>query len=310
MRIIFAGTPSVALPTLRALASSEHELALVITREDAPRGRKRVLTESVVAAEARAFNLPILKTNALDNALDVIREARADIGVVVAYGALLKPSALKIPRHGWLNIHFSELPKWRGAAPVQRALMSGDSDISTSIFRLDEGLDTGDLFSVMQHAVPEGITAGDLLDELGQLAPQQLLSVLSDIERDGGAPTPQSGTPTYAAKLTREDARLDFTRPALEVLNTWAGVTPEPGAYALCNEQPVKLLRVGSVTPHVEIEAKTAALSPGDAQLINGMALVKARDGLIELHEVQPAGKKPMNARDWLRGLSGSASFS
>lgn len=308
VRIIFAGTPDVAVPTLRALAEA-HDVVLVITRTDAPVGRKRVMTPSVVAVVAEELELPVLKSNTIsEQDIDTIRNADADLGVVVAYGALLREPVLSLPKRGWLNIHFSSLPRWRGAAPVQWALIAGDRTVGTTIFQLDEGLDTGAILSQSEHAVPPTQNAGELLAELAERAPKQLLPVLDALERNLVIPREQIGEVTLAPKLRREDAHLDFSQPAHLVLSRWAGVTPEPGAFTQLGDQILKLTRLCPATPSEE--ADNVDLNPGVVELRESEVVVGTGTSPICILRVQPAGKREMDAGDWYRGTSGNVILS
>lgn len=306
MRIVFAGTPEVALPTLRALVAAGHEIALVVTREDAPRGRKRELTPSEVAAEAEQLGIPVLKANRLGaEAAEHIAEIAADIGVVVAYGALLREPLLSAPKHGWMNVHFSMLPRWRGAAPVQHALIAGDTEIGVSVFQLEAGLDTGPVVAQRQYPIPEGITAGELLAELAQHGAALLVETVQQIEQGAAVFTPQSGDVTFAPKLTRDSGRLVFSQPAEAILHRWAGVTPEPGAYAEVGEEQVKLLEMAPAGSAGDLD-----LAIGEARLRDNEVFVGTTTQAVRLLRVQPAGKQGMLANDWLRGRAGSVFFS
>lgn len=307
MRIVFAGTPEVAVPTLQALVSAGHDVVQVITREDALVGRKRTLTPSPVAVAAAALDLPVLKTNQLtpEQGADLSNLA-PDIGVIVAFGAVLKKQILEIPTHGWLNIHFSLLPRWRGAAPVQHALIAGDSRTGMSIFRLDEGLDTGDVLTTLEIPLNTLESGGIVLSRLAEAAPNLLLAGLEKIASGNASFSAQSGAPTLAPKITRLDARLDFTQPLERVLGRWAGVTPEPGAYAYVGSDTLKIL---SIAQAARTDA-TVTLTPGEAFLANGHVLIGTGSEPAELITVQPAGKAPMSAADWLRGRGGKAMLS
>lgn len=303
MRIVFAGTPEAAVPTLRALVEAGHEVVLVVTREDAPRGRKRALTPSEVAVAAGSLNLPVLKTNRLDDeATKTITAAAADLGVVVAFGALLREPLLSAPTHGWLNLHFSALPRWRGAAPVQHALIAGDSEIGVSVFQLDTGLDTGLIVAQVEHAVPAGITAGELLEHLSQEGAEVVLDAVAQLEKGTAVLMPQQGKSSLAPKLTRETGRITFSQPAAVILHRWAGVTPEPGAYAEIGNESVKLLALQPTPQHIE-------LAPGEAKLVDNQVLIGTATQPVQLTRVQPAGKQGMSASDWLRGRGGSVLF-
>ena len=296
MRIVFAGTPEPALPSLRAVAASGHDLVGVVTRTDAPLGRKRVLTPSSVAAAATELGLPLVKADRLDAAAtDAVAAWQPDLGVVVAYGGLVREPLLSLPRHGWINLHFSLLPRWRGAAPVQWALIAGDRVTGASVFRLVPALDAGDVLGEHRYDVPRGATAGEVLATLAEEG-AELLALVVDAIADGTAATrPQEGEPTLAPKLTIADAALDFTQAADRVLDRFRGTTPEPGAHTTVDGQRLKVLAA--------MRGPDAALAPGALRLDGRDVLVGTGDGTIIVRTVQPAGKGPMAATDWWRGL-------
>lgn len=301
MRLVFAGTPQVAVPALEAVAASpRHELVAVITRPDAPAGRGRRLTPSPVAVRAAELGVEVLKPErpGEETMLERLRALAPDACPVVAYGALLPQAALDIPTHGWINLHFSLLPRWRGAAPVQRAIMAGDEFIGTSCFRIVKALDAGPVFEMEQRPLLE-MTAGELLDELAVSGAAQLLRTLDAIE-EGVSPQAQveEGV-TLAPKLTPGEARIDFGRPASQVRNHVLGCSPDPGAWAEYDGQRIKILRA-SVTE------SEGALAVGEVLATKRQVLVGCGEGAVELLEVQPAGKRRMSAVDWARqGISG-----
>ncbi|SJN11424.1 Methionyl-tRNA formyltransferase [Leucobacter sp. 7(1)] len=302
MRIVFAGTPEFAVPSLQALAAAEHEVVGVITREDAPLGRKRVLTPSPVAVAAEELGIPILKANRLDDAATAwVAERAPELGVIVAYGGLVREPLLSLPAHGWINLHFSDLPRWRGAAPVQRALEAGEHTLGVTVFRLVAALDAGDVLTRDSREFPPGTSAGAALTELSDFGTAAVLAAVQLLAADPAAGQAQTGTETYAHKLSREDGRLDLTRPADAVLAHWAGVTPEPGAYVTHDEQPIKLLELA---PRSETDDTHA---PGTVTLTGSVAVLATGAGSLELRRVQPAGKPGMDAAAWLRGRGGQA---
>lgn len=307
MRIVFAGTPEFAVPSLRALIAAGHEIVGVITREDAPLGRKRVLTPSPVAAVAAELGIDTLKANRLgEDASEWVAARDAELGVIVAYGGLLREPLLSLPGHGWINLHFSDLPRWRGAAPVQRALMAGETELGVTVFRLVEALDAGDVLTRDAQTFPMGTSAGVALTELASFGTAALLAAVEALAADPSAGVPQVGQDTYAHKLSREDGRMDVrTMPAAEALAQWAGVTPEPGAYALMGEQVVKLTEL---RPYVGETPED--LKAGEARLVGKTAVLGCIDGAVELTRVQPAGKPVMDAISWLRGREGKAELS
>ncbi|MCU1481893.1 MAG: methionyl-tRNA formyltransferase [Subtercola sp.] len=299
MRIVFAGTPAVAEPTLRALAAA-HDIVAVITRADAPQGRKRVLTPSPVADVATALGLPVIKANKLD--ADVTAQIEAlhpDLGVIVAYGGFVREPLLHTPRLGWINLHFSLLPRWRGAAPVQHALIAGDPVTGASVFQLVPAMDAGPVFATTSVTIGAHQTAGNLLENLAVDGAALTLRVVDDLAAGRAVSAPQQGEPTLAPKLSLDDAHLDFTRPRAEVYQRLRGVTPEPGAFALLGGADDRLKLLEAEPAH-----DAAPLPAGRIQSVSGSVLVGTADLPLRLITVQPAGKKSMAAADWWRGLA------
>lgn len=318
MRIVFAGTPEFAIPSLRALYAAGHDIVGVITREDAPLGRKRILTPSPVAGAAEELGLRVLKTNRLgEDATNWVAERAPELGVIVAYGGLVREPLLSLPEHGWVNLHFSELPRWRGAAPVQRALQAGEQRLGVTVFRLVEALDAGDVLTRDSFEFAPGTSAGAALTSLAERGTDALVRAVSGL-RDGTLiGEPQQGEASYAHKLSRDDGRLDVAAPAAAVLAHWAGMTPEPGAFVLVDEQPLKLLELRTVARPISAEGagatstsgteSTGTLGQAKASLRGGVAILQLRDGALELMRVQPAGKAAMDGAAWLRGRGGEA---
>ncbi|MCC4248772.1 MULTISPECIES: methionyl-tRNA formyltransferase [Microbacterium] len=296
MRLVFAGTPAVAVPSLRALAGGPHEIAAVVTRSDAPLGRKRVLTPSPVAQTADELGLPVIKTDRLDaEATARIGALEPDLGVIVAYGGLVREPLLSAPLHGWINLHFSLLPRWRGAAPVQRALIAGDRETGASVFQLVAELDAGDVFAEERYPVPENATAGEVLDALADLGAPLLARVVDGIAEGSAVATPQHGEPTLAPKLTLADGSLDFARDAESLRARIAGVTPEPGAHTTIDGARLKVLRASA--------SSAPPIAPGHVMASGREILVGTATAPLRLETVQPAGKGAMAAGDWFRGL-------
>ncbi len=298
MKLVFAGTPQAAVPSLVALARSDHDLAAVISRTDAPLGRKRVLTPSPLAQAAAALRLPLLKTNRLDEAATAqIAALQPDLGVIVAYGGLVREPLLSVPRLGWINLHFSLLPRWRGAAPVQRALIAGDALTGAAVFQLVPELDAGAVFAQLTQTIAADDTAGSLLGDLSDSGARLLLQVIDALEAGGIQSVPQSGPVTLAPKLTLEDAHIDWSEPAISVQNRVRGVTPEPGAFTVIGAARLKLQGV----------ALTQRAEPQPAGLIREIdkkVLIGTGTEPLELVTVQPAGKTQMKAIDWWRGVA------
>ncbi|KXK58207.1 methionyl-tRNA formyltransferase [Micromonospora rosaria] len=298
MRLIFAGTPAVAVPALDALAASGHELLAVVTRPDAPAGRGRGLVRSPVGAWADAHGVEVL-TPARPREpefLDRLRELAPDCVPVVAYGALVPPVALEIPRHGWINLHFSLLPAWRGAAPVQHAVLHGDELTGASVFQLEEGLDTGPVFGTVTDEIRPTDTSGDLLERLAHSGAGLLVAVLDAIGAGiaRAEPQPADGV-SLAPKLTVEDARVRWSDPAFAVDRRIRACTPAPGPWTTFRGDRVKL---GPVT----VVPDGPELKPGELLVEKSRVLAGTATGPVRLGEVRAAGKKAMPATDWARG--------
>lgn len=299
MRLVLAGTPVTAVPSLRALLASRHEVVAVVTRPDARSGRGRTLAPSPVKEVALEHGLEVLAP-AGPREPDFqtrLREIAPDCCPVVAYGALLTGDLLGIPRHGWVNLHFSLLPAWRGAAPVQRAIIAGDDVTGASTFRIEEGLDTGPVFGVMTEAVRADDTTGSLLDRLAHGGAELLVRTMDGIEDGTLVPQPQpcDGV-SLAAKLTTEDARINWGSASFVIDRLVRGCTPAPGAWTTFRGDRLGLGPVRAVDP-------PAALAPGELLVTKRTVTVATADGAVELGEVRPQGKKPMAAADWARGV-------
>ena len=299
VKLVFAGTPDIALPVLEALIASRHEVVAVVTRPDAPVGRGRRLEASPVAKRAKELGLEVLKPlKASDpDFQDRLRQLEPDCCPVVAFGAILPEAALVIPKHGWVNLHFSVLPAWRGAAPVQRSIMAGDEVTGASVFRIVAELDAGPMFGLLTERIRDTDTAGDLLERLAQHGAGLLVDALDHIE-DGDIeahPQTEQGL-SYAPKLTVDDARVDWTRPAFAVDRQIRGCTPAPGAWTMLNGERFKL---GPVVIGTE-----STLAPGQIAITKKTVAVGTATTDVILGEVQPHGKKPMAAADWGRGVT------
>jgi methionyl-tRNA formyltransferase len=299
MRLVFAGTPETALPALDALLASDHEVAAVVTRPDAPSGRGRHLEASPVAVRAAEAGVEALKpAKARDpEFLDRLRAIAPDCCPVVAYGALLPREALDIPRHGWVNLHFSLLPAWRGAAPVQRAILHGDDVTGAATFQIEEGLDTGPVYGVLTEPIRPTDTTGDLLGRLAVAGAGLLLDTMNGIEAGVLEPRPQpTEGVSHAAKLTPEDGRVDWRTPALHIDRLVRACTPAPGAWTTFRDARVKLGPVRLV-PDAE------KLAPGELRPGKKEVLVGTASHPVALGDVQPQGKRRMPAADWIRGV-------
>ena len=299
MRVVFAGTPAPALPALEAVAASRHDLVGVVTRPDAPAGRGRRLTPSPVAQRADELGVPVLKPeHPRDPGFqEALRALAPDCCPVVAYGALLPQSALDIPRHGWVNLHFSCLPAWRGAAPVQHAVWAGDEVTGATTFRIVRELDAGPTFGVMTERIRPTDTAGDLLARLAEGGAGLLVVTLDGIEDGALEPReqPADGV-SLAPKITVDDAHVSWREPAEAVDRRIRACTPAPGAWTTQGELRVKL---GPVTLTDEV------LPPGRVRIGRSEVLVGTATTAVRLGDVKPFGSRQMPAADWARGLRG-----
>jgi len=306
MKLIFAGTPDVAVPSLLSLAATEHSIEAVVTRADAPLGRKRVLTPSPVAAAAENLGLTVLKTNRLDeDATEAVAALQPDLGVIVAYGGIVREPLLSVPRLGWINLHFSLLPRWRGASPVQRAIIAGDAEIGAAVFQLVRELDAGAVFDSFSQPLDAHATSGLLLDSLSHSGAELLIRVVDDLGRGSARATEQTGDVTLAPKLTIDDAQVDWSQSATAVFNLIRGVTPEPGAFTTVGGARLKILDVAPVVPSAGgDDAPDPPIPAGHILQRERTVLIGTRTTPLELRRVQPAGKTAMTANDWWRGVA------
>lgn len=299
MRAVFAGTPEVALPSLRAVVASRHELVAVVTRPDAPTGRGRRMEPSPVARAAEELGVPVLKPgHPRDPAFqEELRELRPDVCPVVAYGALLPTPVLGIPRHGWINLHFSLLPAWRGAAPVQHALLAGDELTGATTFRIVAALDAGPTYGTLTEPIRPTDTAGELLDRLAEAGAPLLVATLDGLEdgRVESRPQPEDGV-TLAPKLGVADARIRWSDPAPLVDRRVRACTPAPGAWTRLGDDRLKL---GPVLPDPE----APALAPGELGVASQTVHVGTGTHPVRLGEVTAGGRRQMAAADWARGV-------
>jgi methionyl-tRNA formyltransferase len=291
MRIVFMGTPDFSVPVLDALVDAGHEIACVYCQPPRPAGRGKKDRPSPVQVRAKALGLPVRHPVSLKSpeAQADFAALDADVGVVVAYGLILPQAVLDAPRHGCLNIHASLLPRWRGAAPIQRAIMAGDAETGVCIMQMEAGLDTGPV--LLRHALPIGAeeTAGELHDRLSALGASAIVEALHDLPSLTPEPQPEEGV-TYAHKIDKAEAAIDWSGDAEEIGRTIRGLSPFPGAWTMAGGKRVKLLRVRAVD---------GSGAPGT--VLDG-AKIACGAGAVELIEVQPEGKSPMSAEEWLRG--------
>jgi len=297
MKVLFAGTPAPALPTLRALLDAGHDVVAVATNPDAPSGRGKQLAASPVAAEAAALGLPLLQPVKAREPwfVDAVKDLAPDVAVIVAWGCLIPDSLLTVPAHGWVNVHFSLLPAWRGAAPVQRAIIAGDKVSGVTTFELVHELDAGPVYRQVAVDVEPCETAGELLDRLAVVGASTLVGTLDDIAA-GVQPSrqPTDGV-SLAPKVTTDDARIDWQHSASAVESLVRGVTPHPGAWTTLDGTRVKV-------DGVELAETTPPLAPGELLATKRDLLVGAGAGALRLGSVQAVGKPMMDAAAWARG--------
>jgi methionyl-tRNA formyltransferase len=297
MRVVFAGTPEVALPALDAIAGSAHDLVGVVTRPDAPSGRGRRLVASPVAQRASDLGVPVLKPDhPRDPAFqDELRALAPDCCAVVAYGALLPQSALDIPEHGWINLHFSVLPAWRGAAPVQHAIWAGDEVTGATTFRIVKELDAGPTFGVMTETIRRTDTSGELLARLAEGGSGLLVATLDGIA-DGSLEAREQRPEglSFAPKITVDDARIDWTEPAAAVDRRIRACTPSPGAWSTHAGERIKIGPVGLTDTQLE---------PGTLEVAKKAVLVGTATHAVRLGDVKAHGRNQMAAADWARGV-------
>lgn len=309
MRVLFAGTPDVSVVSLNALLRSRHEVVAVLTRPDAPKGRGRTLVSSPVGARADELGIPVLTPTRLRDPefLEALTALSPDACPIVAYGGLVPPEALQIPRYGWINLHFSLLPAWRGAAPVQHAIWHGDDITGASTFVLEEGLDTGPVLGTVAEPIGPTDTSGDLLERLAHSGAELLVRTLDGLE-DGVAaavPQPNDGV-TLAPKIEVADAQVDFSQPAVRVDRQIRACTPAPRAWAFFRGERLRLGPVTIVTAagtEGGSDERLTDLAPGAILAGRRDVWVGTASAPVRLGEVTPAGKRAMPAADWARGV-------
>lgn len=306
--VLFAGTPQIAAQVLLDLIKSQAPVTGVLTRPDALVGRRRTLRPSPVAQVAQEAGLPLIKASTVDGqARSALRALAPELGVVVAYGALLPPSALEIPTHGWVNLHYSDLPKYRGAAPVQHAILNGERTTAATVFQLEQGMDTGPIHATRTYEIPEMTSSGDVLADLTSLGSQMLVELLPTLLEGSAQPVPQAGEPTFAPKLTRDDAFIDPSHGADQVAGRINAMIPEPGAWTLKDGDRIKLGPARVFHGKTGGEPGEVTLAASDRHSGERVAVMSTGDGAgVVLTRVQPAGKQMMSAADWLRGQQAS----
>ena len=310
MRIIFAGTPEPAVVALEKLLASSHEVVAVITRPDAKKGRGRTLHPSPVKALAQERGIEVLTPTTLrpdsedGQALrSRLKELQPEAIPVVAYGNLVTKDLLELPQHGWVNLHFSLLPVWRGAAPVQAAIAAGDDVTGASTFRIEEGLDTGPVLGTVTEEIEDTDTADDLLTRLAYSGGDLLVATMDGFAAGQLEAQPQQGEATYAPKISTAQARVEWTQPAFAIDRHIRAHTPGPGAWTMWDEARVK---IGTVSLKEEA-AVPQELEPGQLHIAKNAVFIGTGTQPVQLGKIQPPGKKMMNAADWARGLGKDA---
>lgn len=294
MRIAVAATPSVAIPTLDWLRESEHELALIITRPDKPAGRGRTLIDSVVSRWATTHGVDCLKPIASADLVDSLNFI--ELVITIGYGVILPIEVLSVPRYGFINLHFSHLPAWRGAAPVQRAILHGDRVLGLTVFALDQGMDTGPIY-VQDDLLPQPYeSAGEILERMALLGPDVIAKALTMIE-SGSVPVAQSREGvSYAPKISKEEARITWDLDSMQIDRHIRAFTPDPGAWTTWRNSSIRIDRARPI-------AGEGDLYPATLSIQSGNVVVACADGsALILEEVTPAGKKTMSAKSWANG--------
>ena len=313
MRVIFMGTPDIAADILTCLAESRHEVVLAVTQPDRPVGRKQELKASAVKETAVRFGIPVCQPERIRDAEAVAEvrraaeETAADIIVVAAFGQLLPKEILELTRFGCVNVHASILPAYRGAAPIQWAVIDGLEKTGITIMQMDEGLDTGDIIDILEVPVAADETGGSLFEKMSRAAGPFLLKVMDRIEEGTAKRHPQEGPSNYAAMLSRETGRIDWSRSVREIDCLVRGVTPWPGAFTMFAGKKLKVLEVRPAdnpagTPGEMPAGASDTAVPGTVRIVKGRFFVSCGNGEVELLRVQAEGKKAMDAADFLRG--------
>ena len=300
MRIGVAATPDVAIPTLNWLLESDHEIALIITQPDRPAGRGQVLQQTLVADWAQGHQIPLIKPESSQELLGTVDDL--DLVLTIGYGVLLPESILSLPKHGFLNLHFSLLPAYRGAAPAQRALQNGDLVTGVTVFQLDKGMDTGPIFAQQSINIDPSWRSFELLQHLSHLGPD-VVQKSFDMIQNGESSKNQEGLATNAPKISKSEAKIDFTQDSVKIANAIRAFTYEPGAWTLWKGESFKICATKV--------SNGPSGKPGQISVIDKSVLVSTGSGSLELLRVIPSGKKEMDAIDWARGarLTGGEIF-
>ena len=293
MRVVVAATADVAIPTLQWLMSSDHDLLRTVTTPDSRVGRGKILTPSVVSDWSEVNGVNCLKPDSEPEMIDAFSDT--DVVIAIAYGKILPEPILNLPRFGFLNLHFSLLPAYRGAAPVQRAILNGEKKTGISIFKIDKNLDTGPIYTQVEFDIPDDSNSKDVLNSLSGIGATAFAKVLTQLE-DGVVPTAQSmeGV-SLAAKISKDEAKISWKKKGFEVVNSVRAFTPAPGAWTTYKGEVLKIV---SVQP----ASILATLRPGQIHIENKKLFAGCDDSAIQILKIVPSGKKEMNASDWLNG--------
>ncbi len=305
MRLVFFGSPAFAVPTLDALRAASHDVALVVSQPGKPVGRRAEVTDPPVAARAKSLGLQCFQPPTLkdDAAVARLAQAGADVFVVAAYGKILAQRVLDLPRRGCLNVHASLLPRWRGASPVQAAILAGDAETGVSIMRMTLGMDEGPVYTVRKTAIGEEEDSASLSERLARLGADALVETLRAFEGECPEPVPQdSSLSTYCPKITREDARVDWTRPAAELVRRSRAFTPWPGLFTIRRNTRVKLAGFSLVEPSAPAREGAEESSPGTVLQAGARVVVACGEGAVAIGTLQAEGRKPLAAADFVRG--------
>jgi methionyl-tRNA formyltransferase len=304
MKVLFAGTPANAAEILKGIVAAGHDVVAVLTREDAPIGRKKIITPSAVAQVADELGIRLIKANRINAEVSLeILQSKADLAIVVAYGIILRQETLDLLPFGWFNLHFSILPKWRGAAPVQRSIEAGDTETGVTLFKIDVGLDTGPVVSRALTPIGPDETAGELISRLTKLGLTLINAELPAIYADRASFEPQQGESSSATKPSRADAKISFSLSSKQIEDLVRAMNPEPMAWCLFHGEPLRVIR-----------ARASQLSQNDANSSMQIGVICQLDGkvlvscgsksLLELLEVQPASRSVMSVKAWANGLN------
>lgn len=299
MRLAIASSSPVAIPYVEALLASEHEVAYLISNPDKETGRGKVVAENAFVSWASERKLPVHQPRNSDDLVELLQNNPVDLVLTVAYGVLIKAQALGIPKYGWLNAHYSMLPRWRGAAPVQYALMHGDHSVGLSIFRLNEGMDTGPIFVCEELPISSEDDTTSLLEKLSRIGADNIVGLLNRIA-SGVLPAPQSEVGvSYAPKISKNEGHLDFNIDCRTLILRHRALRENPGTYVVFRNER---LRINLMVEEIQVSNVLESLTPGEITTLNGELFIKACDGVFQILECTPAGKKRMSGADFARG--------